>query len=123
MSAYAVPQRRDLPVSCTPLRAKDSNPGRVIDGIQVHWPIPLRSAGVNSPSDLRPQPSAMLAPIDAEARRIWLVRPYISSLGKTRLSRYTCSVSSCDFSQTFSSFKYFIRPPRLCGRQKLEASR
>jgi hypothetical protein len=38
-----------------------------------------------SPSDLRPQPSAKFAAIEADERRIWLVKPNRSSFGKSHV--------------------------------------
>jgi hypothetical protein len=40
----------------------------------------------SSPSDLRRQPSAMFAPIEAAARRICEVNPNNSSLGNARVA-------------------------------------
>jgi hypothetical protein len=45
-------------------------------------------------SPLRQDPSAMLAPMDADALRIWLVSPYISSLGNDLIDWYTSSVKT-----------------------------
>jgi hypothetical protein len=61
----------------------------------------------NSPSDRRPQPSAILAPIETAARRSWLVNPYISSRGKDLEASYTASDKSYALRQTLSSLKSF----------------
>jgi len=55
--------------------------------IQVHLPTPSQSVETEtiSTSPFLQQPSAIFIPIDADARRIWLVRPNISSLGKVLL--------------------------------------
>lgn len=55
-----------------------------------------------------PQPSAMLVGTDDAERRIWLTKPYISSLGNGFVSLYTFNATLCDFSQTFRSLKSFI---------------
>src|SRR5579864_70307 len=68
----------------------------------------------NSPSDRRPQPSAILAPMETAARRSWLVRPYISSRGKDREASYTASDKSYALRQTLSSLKSFNFVLRLC---------
>jgi hypothetical protein len=47
----------------------------------------------------------MLAGMDADARRIWLVSPYNSSLGNGAVALYTASVSRCPFSHTVSFLK------------------
>jgi len=54
-------------------------------------PIAICRKRPSSASPLRPQPSAMLAPIDAAARRIWAANPYSSSLGKFLVWTYTFS--------------------------------
>ena len=55
-----------------------------------------------------PQPSAMLVGTDDAERRIWLTKPYISSLGKGFVSLYTFNATLWDFSQTLRSLKSFI---------------
>src|SRR5579864_176087 len=57
----------------------------------------------DSLSDARPFPSAMLLTADTAARRTWLVRPYISSRGKERVTWYTSSASSNAFCQALRS--------------------
>ncbi len=47
----------------------------------------------------------MLAGMDADARRIWLVSPYNSSLGNRAVALYTASVSLWLFSHTVSFLK------------------
>src|SRR5260221_11185548 len=46
------------------------------------------------------QPSAMLAAMDAAARRIWEVKPNRSAEGKSAVAAYTANVTACAFSQT-----------------------
>jgi hypothetical protein len=53
------------------------------------------------------EPSAILAGMEALARRIWLVNPYISSLGKLLVARYIARVKPWLFSQTFCFLKSF----------------
>lgn len=55
-----------------------------------------------------PQPSAILVGTDEAERRIWLTKPYISSLGKGFVSLYTSKATLCDFPQTFKSLKSFM---------------
>jgi len=56
-------------------------------------------------------PSAMLAPIETAARRIWAVSPYSSSLGKLLVWTYTCSVKRWLRSHTFNRLKSFTFSP------------
>lgn len=58
----------------------------------------------------------MFAGIEAQDRRIWLVRPYDSSRGNDAVALYTASVSPWLFSRTFSSLKFRIRSYRLAHR-------
>jgi hypothetical protein len=62
-----------------------------------------------SGSDLRPHPYAMFAAIEADARLIWEVSPYISSLGKERVLWSINKVNSCALLQTLSFLKSSIR--------------
>lgn len=77
----------------------------------------------NSPSDRLPQPSAIFAPMETAARRSWLVKPYISSRGKSLDASYTASEKAYAFRQTFNSLKSFNRFPRpdLARSQELVA--
>ena len=59
---------------------------------------------VVQPEQLRP-PDVEVANserIEALARRIWLVSPYISSFGNGCVTRYTSSVNRCDLCQIFN---------------------
>jgi hypothetical protein len=58
---------------------------------------------VNSPSLDLPLPSAMLLATETAARRIWLVSPYISVAGNSRVQPYTSKVNAIDFCQAFRS--------------------
>jgi hypothetical protein len=49
-------------------------------------PIAICKNRANSTSPFRHEPSAMFAPTEADALRIWLVNPYSSSFGKERLA-------------------------------------
>lgn len=53
-------------------------------------------------------PSTIFRPIDNEALFICDVNPYISSLGKFRVTVYTVNTKACAFSQTFNFLKSFI---------------
>jgi len=62
---------------------------------------------LNSRSDRRPHPSAMLAAMEAAARRSWLVSPYISSFGNLCVSLYIASVSRVSFLPYLKIFEVF----------------
>lgn len=65
-----------------------------------------KSAGLSLPL-----PSAIFVGIDAQALRIWLVNPYISSWGNWDVDSYTFNVNSCDFRHTSK----FLKSCNMCS--------
>ena len=79
--------------------------------VSLAEPIAIWRKRAKSAELFLPQPSAMFVGIDAQARRIWLVSPYISSRGNQDVKSYILKVKSWDFFQTCNFLKSCMLTP------------